>query len=211
MRREFFDRPTPQVARELIGMRLARVEDGQRICGVILEAEAYRGEEDQACHARAGRTPRTQVMYGPPGHAYVYFTYGMHWMLNFVTEAEGFPAAVLVRAVQITEGKELVARRRGRQPAERWTDGPAKVCQALHIDRAFNGYDLCAPGAALRVEAPPTGEELALDVCISPRVGLNATPEPWKSIAWRFYARPGEALGLRQGVRNSRLHAGKPS
>lgn len=188
MPRQFFDRFTPDVARDLIGMHLVRMEDGQRMSGIILEAEAYRGEEDQACHASAGCTPRTQVMYGPPGHAYVYFTYGMHWMLNIVTEAEGFPAAVLLRAVWVTEGREVVARRRAPQPPERWTDGPAKLCQALHVDKAFNGYDLCAPGGVLRLEAPPQGARLDLRVNSSPRVGLNATPEPWKSIAWRYYA-----------------------
>src|SRR3970040_1161940 len=95
--RVFYDRPALQVARDLLGMRLVRYDQGQRIAGIIVETEAYRGEEDLGCHCKAGRTPRTKVMYGPPGHAYVYFTYGMHWMLNFVTQVQGFPAAGLIR------------------------------------------------------------------------------------------------------------------
>ncbi len=97
LRRSFFARPTLTVARELLGQRLIKVEGRRRLAAIITEVEAYIGESDLACHARAGRTARTEVMYGPPGHLYVYFTYGKHWMLNFVTEREGFPAAVLLR------------------------------------------------------------------------------------------------------------------
>ena len=124
---DFFARPTLQVARALLGQRLVHLHDGQRLAGLIIETEAYIGEEDLACHARVGRTSRTEVMYTSPGHAYVYFTYGMHWLLNFVTEPEGFPAAVLVRAL--------------------------------------------VPEAA---------------VVRGPRIGINSTPEPWKSKPWNF-------------------------
>ena len=182
--RSFFSRNTLQVARELLGMRLVRQEGGLRLVGVISEVEAYRGEEDQGCHARAGRTPRTRVMYGPPGHAYVYFTYGMHWMLNFVTEAEGYPAAVLIRAILPVDGLDVIAARRDGQPFDRWTDGPAKLCQALGIDGQHHGLDLCAPQAEIFVEIGESIPDSA--VTIGPRVGLNNVPEPWKSIAWRF-------------------------
>lgn len=182
--REFYARPALQVARELLGMRLVRLENGQRLAGRILETEAYIGEEDQGCHCRHGRTPRTQVMYGEAGHAYVYFTYGMHWMLNFVVEQEGFPAAILIRTIQPEEGLDLIALRRGPQPPERWTDGPGKICQALDIDKSLNGADLCAVQSGLFVEAgQPVPDEC---VTIGPRVGLNNTPEPWKSIPWRY-------------------------
>ena len=184
LQREFFSRATLEVARDLLGARLVRVENGQRIGGIIVETEAYRGEEDQGCHAKAGRTARTKVMYGPPGHAYVYFTYGMHWMLNFVCEEQGFPAAVLIRAIIPTEGIELIAARRAGQPKERWTDGPAKICQAFNIDRSFNGVDLCAEDTQLFVEMAMAVAESS--VTNSPRVGLNNVPEPWKSIPWRF-------------------------
>jgi DNA-3-methyladenine glycosylase len=185
--RQFFNRPTLDVARELLGMRLVRIEGDQRLSGTIVETEAYRGEEDLGCHAKAGLTPRTRVMFGPPGHAYVYFTYGMHWMLNFVTEREGFAAAVLIRAIKPLEGREVVAARRKGQPVQRWTDGPAKLCQAFGIDGALNGLDICAPDAPLFVE---TGAPIPdASVTIEARVGLNSVPEPWKSMPWRFLVR----------------------
>lgn len=182
--REFYTRNTLVVARELLGKKLVRMDNGRRLAGIIIETEAYRGEEDLACHARAGRTARTQVMYGPPGYAYVYFTYGMHWLLNFVTEEDGYPAAILIRAMIPTEGAAVMASRRNGQPPERWTDGPAKICQALAIDGTHNGSDLCHNDAELFVEkGSPVPEE---NVSTSPRVGLNTVPEPWKSVQWRF-------------------------
>jgi DNA-3-methyladenine glycosylase len=178
--RDFYDRPTLQVARALLGGRLVRILDGQRLAGILLETEAYVGEDDLACHARSGRTRRNAPMYGPPGHAYVYFTYGMHWMLNVVTEAEGFPAAVLLRAVQPVEGIEILsARRRGGD-----TGGPARLTQALAVEGLHNGLDLCTREAGLWIE---TGEPVAgTDVLTGPRVGLATVPEPWKSLPWRF-------------------------
>lgn len=191
--RSFFARPTLQVARDLLGTWLVRLEGGQRLSGIIVETEAYCGEQDLGCHARAGLTPRTQVMYGPPGHAYVYFTYGKHWMLNFVTEVEGYPAAVLIRGLVPTEGLQIIASRRNGQPAARWTNGPAKICQALGIDGGLNGIDLCAPDAVLFVESGIS--ILDSSVTISPRVGLNSVPEPWKSVPWRFAA-SGHGIGV---------------
>lgn len=181
--RAFYNRPTLTVARDLLGARLVRILDGVRLAGTIIETEAYIGEADLGCHARAGRTARTAVMYGPPGHAYVYFTYGMHWCLNAVTEAEGFPAAVLIRAIRPVEGVEIIAaRRRGRD-----TLGPAKLTQALGIDGAQNGLDLCSPAGGLWIE---TGEKIPDEaVTIGARVGLYTVPEPWKSKPWRFRVR----------------------
>ncbi len=194
--RAFFHRPTLLVARELIGMRLVRLEDGDCVSGFIIETEAYRGEEDLGCHAKAGYTPRTKIMYGTPGHAYIYFTYGMHWMLNFVTEEEGFPAAVLIRSVLLEQGGELVARRRNQLPRHLWTNGPAKLCKAFNIDGRLNGIDITAPNAVLYVESRVDGSPiLSLPVTTTPRVGLNNVPEPWRSIPWRFLAKlPDESL-----------------
>jgi DNA-3-methyladenine glycosylase len=181
--RSFYDRPTLVVARELLGARLVRILDGERLSGIILETEAYVGFEDQGSHAHHGRTPRNAPMFGPPGYAYVYFTYGMHWCLNVVTEAEGFPAAVLIRAILPQEGIEIIrARRNGRD-----TLGPARLTQALGIGRAENGVDLCSPAHGLWIEAGVAIPDAL--VTTAPRVGLNRVAEPWKSIPWRFIAR----------------------
>jgi DNA-3-methyladenine glycosylase len=178
--RNFYDRPTLQVARDLIGARLVRILDGVKLVGLITETEAYIGEQDLGCHAKAGLTPRTQVMYGPPGHAYVYFTYGNHWMLNVVTEQEGFPAAVLLRAIQPLEGAEIMfTRRHGRD-----TFGPGKLTQAMGISKNENGLDLTKTSGSLWIE---TGVHVPDSrVTKSPRVGLYSVPEPWKSKPWRF-------------------------
>jgi DNA-3-methyladenine glycosylase len=184
----FFINDPVVVARQLLGMRLVRLLNGQRVGGIILEAEAYRGEEDLACHARVGRTPRTQVMYGPPGRAYVYFTYGMHWMLNCVTLPEGSPAAVLLRAIQPEEGLEEIAARRAGRPPSDWCSGPGKLTRSLAVTGELNGIDLCDPAGSLWIEeGTPVGPEAVL---AGPRVGIDTVPEPWKSIAWRFRVRP---------------------
>ncbi|NPV55406.1 MAG: DNA-3-methyladenine glycosylase [Anaerolineae bacterium] len=180
----FYARDVVQVARALLGTRLVRRLDGARIGGTIIEAEAYRGEEDLACHARAGRTPRTAIMYGLPGCAYVYFTYGNHWMLNAVCMAEGFPAAVLIRAIRPEEGVDVIAARRAPMPQRIWTDGPGKLTKALAIDGALNGVDLTDLAGGLWIEpGEPVPDALVL---AGPRVGLGATPEPWLSMPWRF-------------------------
>jgi len=180
--RNFFARPTLTVARQLLGQRLVGTHRTQRLAGIIIEVEAYIGEDDLACHARAGRTRRTEVMYGPPGYLYVYFTYGLHWMMNIVTEAEGFPAAVLLRAVAPEEGLEMMRKRRGR--ADHLTDGPAKLAQALGIDKRWNGIDLCAFDTPLFIEECP--QLPSRKIFTAPRIGLGATPEPWLTKRWNF-------------------------
>jgi DNA-3-methyladenine glycosylase len=191
---EFYNRPALAVARDLLGCRLVRVLDGQQMRGWITETEAYQGEDDLGCHASAGKTPRTAVMYGPPGHAYVYFTYGMHWLLNAVTSPEGVPAAVLIRALQPEEGLDAMAENRlYKAKKSGWTDGPAKLTQALAIDGDFNKTDLCSQSGNLWIEAGlpiPEGQ-----VSQTARVGLNSTPEPWRSIPWRFVAEQGVPNG----------------
>ncbi len=180
----WYERDVVEVARGLLGKRLVRSLNGLRVGGLISEAEAYRGEEDLACHARAGLTARTAVMYGPPGHAYVYFTYGMHWMLNAVCMQPGYPAAVLIRAIVPQEGLEIIAQRRKGQPQASWTNGPAKLTRALAIDGSLNGIDLCDPSSGLWIEDLPALPDSAISA--KPRVGIDSVPEPWKSLPWRF-------------------------
>ena len=188
--RDFYEQEVTVVARLLLGKRLVRTWQGVRLSGIIAETEAYRGEEDLACHARCGRTPRNAVMYGPAGKVYVYFTYGMHWCLNAVTGAEGFPAAVLIRALWPLEGLAEMAARRGQFPRAQWCNGPAKLCRALSIDGSLNGTDLCLAGNELTIE---NGPEISPErVTTGPRVGINSVPEPWRSQPWRFLARPVE-------------------
>ena len=178
--RNFYNRPTLTVARELIGARLVRILNEVKLVGLITETEAYISEKDLACHAKAGLTRRTAVMFEEPGHAYVYFTYGNHWMLNAVTEREGFPAAVLIRAIQPIEGVEIMSKRRdGRD-----TFGPGKLTQAMGITKSENGVDLTEPNSRLWIEAGVKVPNKS--VTIGARVGLNNTPEPWLSKPWRF-------------------------
>ncbi len=181
---EFYVRDVLAVAPALLGARLMRRIDGIVISGIICEVEAYRGEEDLACHARAGRTPRTAVMYGPPGRAYVYFTYGMHWMLNVVCMPEDEPAAILIRAIRPQTGLDLIAARRKGVERAHWTDGPAKICRALGIDGALNDCDLTDSQGDLWITA---GEVVPGErIHSSPRIGIDRVPEPWKSVPWRF-------------------------
>lgn len=192
----FYSRPTLDVARDLIGKLLVRrEEDGSLTTAILYEVEAYIGEDDLACHARAGRTRRNDPMYGPPGTVYVYFTYGMHWMLNAVTEAAGSPAAILVRGALPQTGIERMRCRRSHKPDHLLSDGPAKLCQAFAINQAFNRTSLCAPDTALSIHEGLRVEHNAIHK--TPRIGLNNVPEPWKSIPWRFVITP-EKLSLQQ-------------
>ncbi len=185
--RDFFVRDTLTVARALLGQRLVRMLDGVRLSGRIVEVEAYIGEKDQASHARCGLTGRNAPMFGPPGHAYVYFIYGMHHCFNVVTERENYPAAVLIRALEPLEGIEVMRARRGGVPHVRLTNGPARLCQALNIDRRrFDGADLCAPDALLFIEkngGVPDGA-----VATGPRVGVRGDATAL-SAPWRFCIR----------------------
>ncbi|MFQ5406958.1 MAG: DNA-3-methyladenine glycosylase [Anaerolineales bacterium] len=181
MTRRFFAQPTLTVARGLLGQRLVKREADGEVAGIVVETEAYIGRSDLACHARAGRTRRTEVMFWPPGHAYVYLTYGIHWLLCVVTECEGFPAAVLVRALRPERGKDLMRARRGTDKP--LSDGPGKLTQALGIDGSWNGRDLCAVEAQLYFEKGPARSN---GFASGPRIGLGRTPEPWLSLRWNF-------------------------
>lgn len=188
LQQPFFARSARVVAQALLGKRLVRVVNGERLAGIIVETEAYcdSAETDLACHASANKgrpTARTQVMFGPPAHVYVYLTYGMHWMLNIVTGTEGQANAVLIRAIQPLEGLAQMAANRHPRPQRQWTNGPAKLAQAMAIDKTFNGRNLCTDGVIF-VE---NGETVSAETIQNgPRVGMGKTPEPWFSMPWRY-------------------------
>lgn len=180
----FFDRPTLTVARDLLGQRLVRQVDGQRLSGIIVETEAYIGPADTACHASKGRTPRTEVMFGPPGRAYIYLIYGMYHMLNLVTEAENFPAAVLIRALEPVEGVAQMQARRNSAGAHQLANGPGKLCRALAIDLALNNQPVTM-GEGLWLEPGVPLPETR--IVAGPRVGIDyARPED-RAAPWRFW------------------------
>jgi DNA-3-methyladenine glycosylase len=178
--RSFYARPSIEVARDLLGRRLVReVADGTRLVARIVETEAYR-EDDPASHSFLGRTARTDVMFGPPGRLYVYFTYGMHFCMNVVTGADGEGSAVLLRAAEPVEGLPEMSRRRRTRDPRLLCAGPARLCEAFGIAREHNGLDLVA-GDALWLEA---GEPVARErVVKGPRVGIRTGTER----PWRFY------------------------
>jgi DNA-3-methyladenine glycosylase len=175
------------VARELLGTLLVREVDGQRTSGRIVETEAYGGPADLASHARAGLTRRTAPMHGPVGHAYVYLVYGMHNCFNVVCRENSAQAgAVLVRALEPVEGAGLMRARRGRtaDPDARLCAGPARLTQALAIDRNLDGHDLTA-GADLWLQAGASEADEA--IAAGPRIGVAYAGEGWADRPWRFW------------------------
>ena len=185
MNREFFDRSVHQVARDLIGCGVAVGETA----GVIVETEAYEAS-DPACHAYIGRTARNEVLFGPPGHAYVYLSYGIHSLLNFVTEREGSASAVLIRALEPTDGVELMRERRGREDIEGLCSGPGKLTEALGVDLSLNGADLLQPPFDLSERSASWG---AVEIAASERIGITKAADlPWRYSAAgsRYVSRP---------------------
>ncbi len=168
--RSFYDRDPVQVAQELLGMHLVHASGGIERVGRIVEVEAYLGPHDRAAHSSRGLTPRTRVMFGPPGHAYVYLIYGMHFCMNLVTEAEGKASAVLLRAL------EPVANIEGS------TRGPGLLCRAMHVDLRMNGHDLQSDD--LYVEEPPGKEPFR--IARARRVGVDYAGH-WAKRLLRFY------------------------
>ncbi|MCP9453009.1 MAG: DNA-3-methyladenine glycosylase [Nitrospira sp.] len=171
LKRPYFLRPTLTVARDLIGKYLVRHNGGEVLAGKIVEVEAYVGTSDRACHASKGRTARTEVMFGPPGVAYVYLIYGMYHCLNVVTEREGFPAAVLIRAMEV-DGRLI--------------DGPGRLCRLLKIDRSLNGLDLTLKQFLwFEDRGVPVARR---DIDQLPRIGVDYAGE-WARKPWRFRLR----------------------
>jgi len=182
--RDFYDRPTLDVARDLIGKLLVHETPAGRASGLIVEAEAYIGESDPACHAAPGRTRRNAPLYGPPGIAYVYLNYGMHYLVNAVTESVDAPAAVLIRALDPREGIGLMQKRRVRgtgrpaaaSPVAGLCRGPGNLTKALGISLAHNGRDLTGP----RLFIEDVGE--SMPIVWSPRIGIRVGMEhPWRA------------------------------
>jgi DNA-3-methyladenine glycosylase len=172
--RDFYDRDTEHVARDLLGAILECKTPEGVAAGRIVETEAYLGEHDLACHAAAGRTSRTAPLYGPPGIAYVYFIYGMYWCFNAVTRGEHEPSAVLVRAIEPVRGIELMRRRRptARRDVD-LTNGPGKLCLALGIDVKHNWNPLDRPPLVIR-----SGETISdRDVSVTPRIGITQSAD----------------------------------
>lgn len=168
--RAFYDRDTESVARDLLGAVLVCRTDEGTASGIIVETEAYIGEEDPACHASAGRTRRTEPLYSRPGLSYVYFIYGVHWCFNAVTRAEGLPSAVLVRALEPLDGIELMRARRGPRINDvNLTNGPGKLCAALGIDRQMNGVSLQTGPLVIRA-----GESIPdANIATTKRIGIT--------------------------------------
>ena len=180
--RNYFNRPTLTVARSLIGKYLVREHAKGMIAGRIIEVEAYIGPQDKACHASKGRTPRTDVLFGPPGISYVYLIYGMYHCLNVVTEREEFPAAVLIRAVEVNG--ELI-------------DGPGRLCRALEIDRSLDRLDLTS-GECLWFE--DRGADVPrCEIAMFPRIGVDYAGN-WAKKPWRFRLRTLSARKARKAV-----------
>ncbi len=176
---EFYLQPTLKIARELLGKVIIRRIGDKVLAGKIVETEAYIGEDDPASHAFRGMTLRNKIMYLQGGHAYVYFTYGMHYCFNVVTEREGFPSAVLIRAVEPVYGIELMKKFRGVEDIYNLTNGPAKFCQAFKIDKSFNGVSLL--GDEIFIAFPLIGEKFKIGR--SERIGIKSGLDR----KWRFF------------------------
>ena len=176
--RSFFARPSPEVGPDLLGRILVRrLGDGRLLSARIVETEAYQ-EDDPASHSYRGRTNRTEVMFGRPGHLYVYFTYGMHHCLNVVTGSDGEGSAVLLRAAEPLEGVQEMARRRGTDDPRALCSGPGRLCQALRIAREENGLDVVRGHELWLLEGTPVSPP---EIDVGSRVGITRGIErPWR-------------------------------
>jgi DNA-3-methyladenine glycosylase len=181
LKRDFYERSSIEVAPDLVGKILVRrLENGRELKGIIVETEAYGGFDDAASHAFKGKTKRNDVMFGEAGHAYIYFTYGFHHCLNFVTNTKGIPGAVLIRAVKPILGINFMQSRRGTKNLANVASGPGKICQAFNIDRSLNGIDVTLSKSPISV----SDDKEHFLIKESSRIGIrNATEKQW-----RFYA-----------------------
>jgi DNA-3-methyladenine glycosylase len=230
LQREFFARPADQVAPELLGCVIAHQTAEGLVAVLLAEVEAYMGRADPASHAYRGRTARNAVMFGPPGHVYVYFTYGMHFCVNLVCSPEGEASAVLLRAGRVIDGVPLARARRwgtAAQPRDGAPDGteapgrrnrpragqreldlargPARLCESLGIDRSQNGTDACDPASGLRVLAAPAPVSPG-SISRGPRVGVSQAAE----VAWRYWITGDPAVSPYRPHVPRRARAAKP-
>ena len=176
--REFFARYTPDVAKDLLGCLLVRKLEGRGLSGRIVEVEAYRGADDPASHSFRGPTKRSAIMFGEAGHVYVFFSYGNHWCLNFTTEEEGKPGAVLVRALEPVEGVEQMRKNRGFTEVANLTNGPGKLTEAMVIGKEFNGEDVVESERLFVL-----GRDAPVRIKSSTRIGISKG----KARRWRFF------------------------
>lgn len=174
----FLEGHAETVAPRLLGCLLVREIDGQQLIGKIVETEAYH-QSDAASHSYRGETRRTSVMFGPAGQLYVYFTYGMHYCCNIVTGPKGEGSAVLIRALEPIQGEAIMRQRRRNLSGVQLTNGPAKLCQALAIDRALNGHDLTSGSLQLQVQSALPKEKIVQTT----RIGISRAQD----MPWRFY------------------------
>jgi DNA-3-methyladenine glycosylase len=188
LEREFFNRATQEVARDLLGVWIVRSTAEGLSGGPIVETEAYGGPEDLASHARAGLTRRTTPMFGEVGHAYVYLVYGMHECLNVVAYRGAAAGAVLVRAISVELGAGDVRARRNRptDPTIRLCSGPAMVCQGLAVDRTFDGHDLTFGEGLWLARSPDSAAGSVPEIASGPRIGVAYAGE-WAARPWRFW------------------------
>ncbi len=185
LKRKFFSQSTLKVAKNLLGKFLVRKINNHKLSGKIVEVEAYHGFNDRASHAFRGKTSRNEVMFGQAGFSYIYLVYGINHCLNFVTGKKNFPAAVLIRAVEPTEGIELMKKFRKNKHFKDLTSGPGKLCQAFNIDRQLNICDI-TKSKDLWIE--DRGEKInPRDIHTAKRIGIDYAGEYWSKIKWRFF------------------------
>jgi DNA-3-methyladenine glycosylase len=186
--REFYTRNARDIARTLIGARLVRELDGERLSGTIVETEAYTGLDDLASHGRVGKTERNMPMWEEPGHAYLYLIYGMYWLLNIAVEPAGQPAAVLIRGIEPVEGLATMQRLRGPRRERYLTSGPGRLTIALSLTGDMNRADMTTADSGLWIEHDQAFEDTEVES--GPRIGLGKNvPEPWLSMPWRWWLR----------------------
>ena len=188
--RRFYIRETLTVAEELLGKKLVRRTDNARLVGKIVEVEAYRGSDDPASHAHRGMTPRNRLMFGKGGFAYVYFTYGMHYCFNVVTESQNAPGAVLIRALEPLNGIETMRKNRGNKNMLNLTNGPAKLTEAMNITKKQNGLDLTKSKELLICESEVKEN---FEFVSTKRIGIKVGVDK----PWRFYVKDNKFVSRR--------------